>query len=107
MPFLITFIALIITVIVVYYAICKKIQNKHEKFVRKNSVHLKKLQEINCKYKFYKHVDFNQTYSYDNETMFSEIDCVDYLTYQLQYISSNVITQINREKQNAKNLGLS
>ena len=77
-------------------------QKKYTNFVLQNSIYLKKLDEVNCKYRFFKHVDFNQSHTYDNENFYRDISCVDYLIYQLQFINGQVINQINREKQNSK-----
>ncbi len=76
------------------------IQRKYIDFVLQNSIYLKKLQEINCKYNFFAHTDFNQSHTYDNENFYSNISCLDYLIYQLQFISTKVINQINKEKEN-------
>lgn len=92
---------LVLFIATVYY-VNKFRQEKYERFVLQNSSHLKNLQEINCKYKFYDHVDFNQSHTYDNETFYYGISCTDYLIYQLQFISNKVIDQIDKEKQNAR-----
>ena len=95
--------ALIATILV--YNVIKKIraaiQKRYNDFVLQNSVYLKELREINCRYKFFNHVDFDQTHTYDNENFYSDISCLDYLVYQLQFISTKVIDQINKEKQNS------
>ena len=96
MPFLI-FLALIITI---FFIVRNVIQKKYFNFVLQNSICLKKLQEINRKYKFFNHIDFNQSHTYDNENFYWDITCLDYLIYQLQFISTKVIDQINKEKQN-------
>lgn len=99
MPFVFFFLALIITI---FFIVRNVIQKKYTDFVLQNSIYLKKLQEINCKYKFFNHIDFNQSHIYDNENFFLDITCLDYLIYQLQFISTKVIAQINKEKQNNK-----
>ncbi len=93
MPFLI-----VLLVTIIWYFVHRIIQKKYVDFVSENSIYLKKLKEINCNYKFFDHVDFNQFHTYDNEHFYSDIRCVDYLIYQLQFISGKVINQINREK---------
>lgn len=98
MPFLIfLFLSLIITI---FFIVRNLIQKKYTVFVLQNSIYLKKLQEINCKYKFFSHIDFNQSHTYDNENFYCDITCLDYLIYQLRFISTKVIDQINKEKQN-------
>lgn len=98
MPFLIfLFLALLITI---FFIVRNVIKKKYTDFVLQNSIHLKNLQEINSKYKFFSHIDFNQSHTYDNENFYCDITCLDYLIYQLQFISTKVIDQINKEKQN-------
>ena len=84
------------------YFIYKNIESKYKNFVLQNSIYLRKLQEINSKYKFYEYVNFDQKHIYDNEKMFCDISCLDYLVYQLQFISSKVINQVNRVRTNKK-----
>ncbi len=100
MPFLI--LLLVALLITIFFIVHKIVQKKYDCFVLQNSIHLKKLQEINCKYKFFNHIEFNQSHTYDNENFYCDISCLDYLTYQLQFISSKVIGQINKEKQNSR-----
>jgi len=98
MPFLIClFLALIVAI---FFIVRKVIQKKYNDFILQNSIYLKKLQEINCKYTFFNHINFNQSHTYDNENFYGDISCLDCLTYQLQFISTKVIDQINKEKQN-------
>ena len=97
MPFLAVLLVAIIVCIV--YQI---IQEKHVDFVLQNSIYLKKLKQINCKYRFFNHINFNQSHTYDNENFYCDISCIDYLIYQLQFISEQVINQINREKENGR-----
>ncbi len=98
MPFL---ILLLLTLIITIFFIVRNVtQKKYTDFVLQNSIYLKKLQEINCKYKFFSHIDFNQSHTYDNENFYRDIACLDYLIYQLQFISTKVIDQINKEEQN-------
>lgn len=77
-------------------------KKKYNSFILQNSPTLKKLEEINCKYKFSPHIDFDQFHTYDNENMYDEISCMDYLIYQLQFLSNKVIKQIDKEKQNGR-----
>lgn len=94
-------ILLLLTLIITIFFIVRNVtQKKYTDFVLQNSIYLKKLQEINCKYKFFSHIDFNQSHTYDNENFYRDIACLDYLIYQLQFISTKVIDQINKEEQN-------
>lgn len=86
--------------ITIFVIVRYRSQKKHEEFVLQNSVSLKRLQEINGKYKFWEYIDFNQGYTYDNEHFYSDISCFDYLTYQLQFIGNKVVDQIHKLDQN-------
>ena len=57
---------------------------QHEKFVRNYSVALKELQELNKKYRFFNVDSCKMSHTFDNEKMFRQIECQDYLIYQLQ-----------------------
>lgn len=65
MPFLI--FLLLALIIAIFFIVHHVIQKKYHEFSCKNSIYLKNLKEINCKYKFFSHVDFNQSHIYDNE----------------------------------------
>jgi hypothetical protein len=96
--FALLFFSLLITI---FFIVSDKNQKKHIDFVLQNSIYLRKLQEINYKYSFFSHVDLNQSHTYDNEVFYNNITCSDYLIYQLQFISANVIDQISKAKQNS------
>lgn len=81
-----------ITIIIIYHLT----QQKYEKFILQNSFYLKLLNEINKRYIFYPDIDFNQSYTYDNENFYTSISCQDYLIYQLQYIRKKVSIQIDK-----------
>lgn len=92
----------VVLFIVIFFVVHKKISERYNDFVLKNSIFLKNLQEINEKYKFFDHINFDQSHTYDNENFYNDISCLDYLIYQLQFIGSKVIDQIEKVKQNAK-----
>lgn len=52
-------LVLISLIVIIFYAVNDRIQRKYFNFVLKNSVCLKKLQEINRKYKFSDHISFD------------------------------------------------
>ncbi len=100
MPFLIfLLLGLLVTI---FFIVRNAIQKKYRGFVLQNSIYLKKLREINCKYKFFSHVSFNQSHTYDNEKFYRDISCLDYLIYQLQFIGAQVVDQIHKEKENSR-----
>lgn len=89
-----------IILLIVYLSIRNK---KYIKFVQDNSITLKKLCEINAKYKFYHIENLDMEHAYDNENSFNEISCQDYLTYQLQFKQREVLSQISQAKSNKQN----
>ena len=75
---------------------------KYEKFVRNYSVALKELQELNKEYRFFNVDSCKMSHTFDNEKMFRQIECQDYLIYQLQFEQGKIIEQIKRTNQNAR-----
>lgn len=66
------------------------VRNKYRKFVETHSIALKQLKEINNKYSFHAIKHFDMEHSYDNENMYGDISCRDYLTYELVYYQKQV-----------------
>lgn len=66
------------------------VRNKYRKFVETHSIALKQLKEINNKYFFHAIKNFDMEHSYDNENMYGDISCRDYLTYELIYYQKQV-----------------
>lgn len=66
------------------------IKKKYTKFVEEHSIALKQVKEINDKFSFKTVNNFDMKHNYDNENMFKDITCKDYLTYQLVYIQKQV-----------------
>lgn len=87
--FLIVFFS--VTAVFISIAIPIAINNdRYKKFIEKHSTAIKELNLINDKYKFNLIPNFDMKHSYDNENMYSDISCWDYLTYQLVYIQKDV-----------------
>lgn len=85
---------LIIPFIILYF---NKIKNeKINDFVQKHSIALKNLRSINQKTNFYDIKKRKYEHSYDNQIMYNEISCVDYLIYQLQYDKTQVLAEMNK-----------
>ena len=103
MPPLIAFILILIigVIIAILFIVNDETKKKYRNFVLENSVYFIKLRQINQKYKFFDHVDFDQEHTYDNEKFYCDISCSDYLIYQLQFIGAKVVDQIKKERQNA------
>lgn len=66
------------------------VRRKYRIFVETHSVALKQLKLINEKYSFKPIKNFDMEHSYDNENMYDDISCKDYLTYELVYYQKQV-----------------
>ena len=96
--FIITIIfiaAVIITILIV--------GTVYKSFVKNHSVRYKQLVELNKKYTFYSFVSYDQEHVYDNRNFYDDISEEDYLIYELQFIQSEVLKQINLMKFNNDN----
>ncbi len=102
MIFLIILISVIAVCITIFsiYLLKRRLQKKYEKFVLDNSDCLKRLNEINSRYEFYPHVDYDQSHTYDNEKIYDTVSCRDYIIYQLQYSQKQIRDQINKVNAN-------
>lgn len=94
------FVIAIIIIGIAIFLICHLTHKKYNKFVLKNSVCLKQLNEINSRYSFYPYINFDQVHTYDNEKFYDTISCADYLIYQLQFIRKDIYNQIGKIKIN-------
>lgn len=73
-------------VIVVSIAISISVYNKkYRNFVLNHCESIKQLKLINAKYNFNIVPNMDMTNTYDNENMYGDISCMDYLIYQLAY----------------------
>ena len=72
----------------------------YEEFVKEHSVSLKKLDELNQKYKFEKVISHDMSHKYDNATFYYEISEVDYLVYQLAYKGRYILAEILSAERN-------
>jgi len=88
---------IIIAVVIITIFIVKAV---YKSFVKNHSVRYKQLVELNKKYTFYDFVSHDQEHVYDNKNFYNDISEKDYLIYQLQFIQSDVIKQINLMKFN-------
>ena len=73
-------------------------------FVNMYSVTLKNLDKLNEKTHFKEIGNCDEKHTYDNEKMYESINCVDYLTYKLQFKQYNVLKEINKANSNKKML---
>lgn len=86
-----------IVIIVVTQLIYKHI---YTNFVEKHSILLKNIRELNDKYKFNQIREYNYDHEYDNENIFDDLTCKDYLIYLMKYISRLLREDINKAKYN-------
>lgn len=84
----------------------KVVRNKYRRFVESHSVALKQLELINDKYSFKSIENFDMKHSYDNENMYCDISCEDYLTYQLVYCQKEVCEALENTLDNKIMFGL-
>ena len=73
-----------------------KSNRKYEQFVCSYSVSLNRLKELNDRFSFNPAIDFDQSYTYDNEAYYNTISCTDFLIYQLQFIARDILGQIKK-----------
>lgn len=92
--FIIIFSVIIVGIAIFYIGYLT--QKKYNDFILKNSLCLKRLNEINSRYNFYPFISFDQYHTYDNENFYNAIYCKDYLIYQLQYIKQEICKQIDK-----------
>ena len=78
------------------------INDRYKRFVEEHSLALKELKLINSKYNFNLIPSFDMQHSYDNENMYGDISCWDYLTYQLVYIQKDVNVALRNALTNKK-----
>ena len=73
---------------------------KHLRFVKTNSETIKNLRAINDRYKFHQFDHYYLKNMYDNECYFDMISCIDYLIYEIQFDSRDILRKISFAKQN-------
>lgn len=106
MLYLIITVTTISLISIIFLTISLALHYNHKRyvsFVTKNSVSLCALKKINSEFTFYPFVNFDQSYTYDNEDYYENISCEDYLIYQLQsQVQAQKITaqikKMNRNK---------
>ena len=104
--FLIIILLVLIVAFISLLILFKTRNKRYEHFVINNSVSLKRLREINDKYKFFSCKNYDESHTYDNNIYYNMISCQDYLIYQLQFIKHDVTNDINNIENNKRNYGL-
>lgn len=93
------FVLILILIIAVSVALYVR-EKRYARIVRQNSGALKKLTEINGRYKFFDCEILDEEHTYDNFDYYEMISCEDYLIYQLQFGQYAVLREINKAKAN-------
>lgn len=70
------------------------IERKYKNFVLTNSKAIQDIKRINSNYLFSKSRIFDEVNTYDNENIYNDLLCIDYLIYQLQYKWKEVMNDI-------------
>ena len=99
------FILLVVVLIIIAlggYALYKYIDKRYERFIFEHSISIKKVLEINSRYRFEKVPNLDMHNSYDNPNFYVDISPLDYLTYQLVDQKNDVLRAIDTAKRNAK-----
>lgn len=73
---------------------------KYSDFLSEHSLAIKKLQKVNEEYKLYEFKPKCYEENYDNENLYNEIACIDYLIYKLQFDKREVLDEINKTHYN-------
>lgn len=90
--FLSLFIIFIGVIIIVTFVVFN--DKKYEKFVKNHSISYLKIKDINRKYHFESIKPIKMSYRYDNEDVFNDLRCEDYLTYNLGFVKEEVKQQL-------------
>ena len=83
-------LTIIIVIGLIIFLVLFSCNSRYKKFVNIHCDSIKQLKEINNKYIFFTIPNYDMSHSYDNENMYHDISCRDYLIYQLQFIKSKV-----------------
>ena len=89
------FVVLLILIIVFLIVFLIKRKRWYVQFVLDHSVALRRLGDINKRYKFKCVSNYIFENSYDNERYYDLISCKDYLTYELVYCKNDVLNAID------------
>ena len=100
--FLGAFLLVVVAIVAAILLIRTVTNEKYNTFIESNSVAIKQLAELNSKQRFFHIHDYVLSYSYDNEKLYDNVSCKDFLTYQLQFIQSDVMNEIYSDRHNAQ-----
>ena len=91
----ILFVVLFILIIVFLIVFLIKRKRWYVQFVLDHSIAIRRLDDINNRYKFKCVSNYIFKNSYDNERYYDVISCKDYLTYELVYCKNDVLKAID------------
>lgn len=94
--------SLVVVAIVAAILLIRTVNEKYNTFIESNSVAIKQLAELNSKQNFFHVKDCIVSYSYDNEKLYDNVSCKDFLTYQLQFMQKVVMNEIYADQKNAQ-----
>lgn len=92
--------ATIVTVAVIKKIVIPQKAKKYFKFVSEHSTAVQTIKKINAEYTFFDVKRFDEEHTYDNDKIFENVSCQDYLIYQLQFKKDYFITQFDLAKRN-------
>ena len=95
-------IAALVVIGLIIFLIEVIINHKYKKFIYEHSEAIKELIKINKKYQFKDIPILDMKHSYDNENMYDDISCRDYLIYQLVFTQNTFFTAIKDASYNNK-----
>lgn len=100
-------VLIIIVVVIITYSVVTQLiiphrLKKYKIFVLENSSAIKAIQRINEQFIFSAIEKMDEEHTYDNEKMYENISCEDYLIYQLQFKDKQISNQFDRAKRNAE-----
>ena len=96
----VVFLILAIIAIVIFQNIRSAILAKYRDFVIENSISIAEMKKINTEFSFFSIDTFDESHTYDNLNYYQDISCEDYLIYQLQFKSKQILQAIQRARSN-------
>lgn len=87
-------IVLIILILLIVFATLGAINKEYKNFVKENSLAILNLKKLNINLKLQNVNEYYFQKDFDNENMFKELSCEDYLIYELQYYKYKILNDI-------------
>ena len=99
MIFLIVFSVILFILLAIFIGLQIN-KKRYEAFIAENSLCLQSLKKINSDFTFSPDINYDQSYTYDNENFYETISCKDFLIYQLQFQAGEICSQIKKISRN-------